>query len=110
VFRGIFLLDPRQSCRPGPPFRLLFPRLQAKSSAWSGSEIHNHQCPRPLEAGGQQQLTATGTFSDGSTQDLTSTVKWSSSDSNVTVVPGGLAKVGSSAGKVQSPPLRPGAG
>src|SRR5712691_10542803 len=31
-----------------------------------------------LTEGSQQQFTATGTFSDGSTQDLTKTVRWSS--------------------------------
>src|SRR5712692_9793139 len=42
--------------------------------------------------GSQQQFTATGTFSDGSTQDLTSRVTWSSSDiSAVTIDPAGLA-------------------
>src|SRR5207253_1644499 len=32
-----------------------------------------------MVSGAQQQFTATGTFSDGSTQDLTATVAWSSS-------------------------------
>src|SRR6266478_1495711 len=42
--------------------------------------------------GSQQQFKATGTFSDGSTQDLTSRVTWSSSDiSAVTIDPAGLA-------------------
>src|SRR5258708_7736768 len=42
--------------------------------------------------GSQQQFTATGTFSDGSTQDLTKNVRWSSSDrSAVTIDPPALA-------------------
>jgi len=39
-----------------------------------------------------QQFTATGTYSDGSTQDLTATATWVSSDTTVaSIVPGGLA-------------------
>src|SRR5229473_2973037 len=42
--------------------------------------------------GSQQQFTATGTFSDGTTQDLTKNVRWSSSDSSaVTIDSTGLA-------------------
>src|SRR5260370_1131523 len=42
--------------------------------------------------GSQQQFTATGTFSDGSTQDLTKSVRWSSSDNSiVTIDSAGLA-------------------
>jgi uncharacterized protein YjdB len=45
-----------------------------------------------LAAGQSQQLTATGTFSDGSTQDLTNQVAWSSSSSsNVSVSTTGVA-------------------
>ncbi len=39
-----------------------------------------------LSAGTQQQLTAVGTFSDGSTQDLTSSLQWSSSDTSKATV------------------------
>ena len=47
--------------------------------------------PVALSAGGSEQLTATGFFSDDSTQDLTDSVVWSSADSKVaTVEPGGL--------------------
>jgi len=43
-------------------------------------------------AGKTQQFTATGTYSDGSTQDLSSTASWSSSDTTVaTVNSAGLA-------------------
>jgi PKD repeat protein len=35
--------------------------------------------------GGTRQYTATGTYSDGSTQDLTTTATWSSSNPNVTI-------------------------
>ncbi len=42
--------------------------------------------------GSQQQFTATGTFSDGSTQDLNRRATWSSSDSSaVTIDSAGLA-------------------
>ena len=49
--------------------------------------------PSPVNvgSGGTAQLTATGTFSKGATQDLTNTVKWSSSAPGVaTVSPTGL--------------------
>jgi uncharacterized protein YjdB len=39
-----------------------------------------------LAAGQSQQLTATATYSDGSTEDLTSTVTWASSNSTVATV------------------------
>ncbi len=39
-----------------------------------------------LVIGDSQQLTATGTYSDGSTLNLTSSVSWSSSDSSITTV------------------------
>src|SRR5260370_30505395 len=42
--------------------------------------------------GSQQQFTATGTFSDASTQDVTKSVRWSSSDNSiVTIDSAGLA-------------------
>lgn len=45
-----------------------------------------------IAMGNTQQYTATGTFSDGSTQDLTSSVNWSSSAPNVvSIAAGGLA-------------------
>ena len=41
----------------------------------------------PSVAGGsQQQFTATGKFSDDSTQDLTKTVRWSSSDNSIVTI------------------------
>jgi uncharacterized protein YjdB len=49
-----------------------------------------------VPVGGSEQFTATGTYTDGSTQNLTSTASWSSSSSSATVN-GGLA-VGVSAG------------
>jgi uncharacterized protein YjdB len=50
-----------------------------------------------ISLGGTQQFTATGTFSDGTTEDLTAQVTWSSSDVSVaTITAGGLA---STAGK-----------
>ncbi len=46
----------------------------------------------PIAAGNTQQFTATGSYSDGSTKDITSTAIWISSNPAVaTVVPGGLA-------------------
>jgi uncharacterized protein YjdB len=47
-----------------------------------------------IAAGLTQQFTATGTFSDGSTQNLTSSVTWSSSNTTVATITaaGGLAK------------------
>jgi hypothetical protein len=51
-----------------------------------------------ITAGNQQPFTATGVFADGSTQDETATVTWTSSNSAVaTIVSGGLAS-GVSAG------------
>jgi trimeric autotransporter adhesin len=45
-----------------------------------------------LLVGTLQQFTATGTFSDGSQQDITSSVTWSSSNNSVVSIPaGGLA-------------------
>jgi hypothetical protein len=45
-----------------------------------------------LVLGTVQQFTATGTFSDGSTQDITGTVTWASSnDTMASINPGGLA-------------------
>ncbi len=44
-----------------------------------------------IVAGTTQQFSATGTFSDGTTQDLTSQVSWSSSvDSNTSIVKNGI--------------------
>ena len=42
----------------------------------------------PAERGGTQQFTATGTYSDDSTQDLSSAVTWDSSDTSVATVDG----------------------
>lgn len=42
-----------------------------------------------LLLGAVQQYTATGTYSDHSTQDITATVTWSSSDTNVASIDGG---------------------
>jgi trimeric autotransporter adhesin len=50
-----------------------------------------------ISLGGTQQFTATGSFSDGTTEDLTAQVTWSSSEVSVaTITAGGLA---STAGK-----------
>jgi len=50
-----------------------------------------------ISLGGTQQFTATGNFSDGSSENLTAQVTWSSSEVSVaTISPGGLA---STAGK-----------
>ncbi|HVX57202.1 MAG TPA: Ig-like domain-containing protein, partial [Candidatus Saccharimonadales bacterium] len=48
-----------------------------------------------IAKGATQQFTATGTFSDSSTQNITGSVTWSSSNTTVaTVTPGGLAAAG----------------
>ena len=48
--------------------------------------------PASISLGGTQQFTATGNFSDGTTENLTAQVTWSSSDVSVaTISPGGLA-------------------
>ena len=39
-----------------------------------------------LPRGTVQQFTATGTYSDGSTQDLTTSVSWTSSDTSVATI------------------------
>lgn len=44
-----------------------------------------------IAPGGDQQFTATGKYSDGSTKDLTSSVQWSSSDKTVAGVATGMA-------------------
>src|SRR5205807_2699225 len=52
-----------------------------------------------IAKGTTDQFTATGTFSDGSTQNLTGSVTWASSSAAATIAPGGLltgAAVGSS--------------
>jgi uncharacterized protein YjdB len=41
-----------------------------------------------VQAGGTKQMTATGTYSDGSTKTITSTVDWSSSDTSEATVSG----------------------
>lgn len=47
-----------------------------------------------LFLGANQQFTATGTLRDGTTQDLTKTVKWSSSDSTVMLLNNSTGRVG----------------
>ena len=49
--------------------------------------------PPTLAAGTTLQLYATGTYSDGSTQDITSTATWSPSTTNATVVAGLITAV-----------------
>lgn len=52
-----------------------------------------------IQFGGTQQFTATGTFGDGSTQSITSSVTWTSSSTNIaTINSSGLATAGNSAG------------
>ena len=47
----------------------------------------------PLEVGSKRQFSATGTYGDGSTSDITSQVTWTSSDTTKATItsPGGLA-------------------
>jgi len=40
---------------------------------------------------GTQQFTATGHYSDGSTQDLTSSISWSANNAGASITAGGLA-------------------
>jgi uncharacterized protein YjdB len=47
-----------------------------------------------IALGTTQQFTATGTFTDGSTQDLTSTVTWSSSSSAVAIISNAMGSYG----------------
>jgi hypothetical protein len=51
-----------------------------------------------LAVGSTQQLTATGTFSDGTTENLTNQVNWISGSSFVTVSSNGLARAVGPAG------------
>jgi uncharacterized protein YjdB len=51
-------------------------------------------------------LHATGTYSDGSTKDLTSSVTWSSSDSNAASVSASGIATGVATGIVTKEPLR----
>src|ERR1700709_2775895 len=48
--------------------------------------------------GSNLQFTATGTYSDGHSADITSSVSWSSGDPAVSVAPSGLATVTGSSG------------
>jgi uncharacterized protein YjdB len=50
--------------------------------------------------GAQQQFTATAQLSNGSTKDMTSSVQWSSSDSNIASIGAGGTASGSAAGTV----------
>ncbi len=48
---------------------------------------------KSFPTGVSQQFTASGSYSDGTTKDLTSTAMWSSSNTSVaTITPGGMAK------------------
>ena len=61
-----------------------------------------------INTGATQQFTATGSYSDGSTQNLTSQVTWTSSDTSVaTIISGGLAS-GVSAGTTTITAAMPG--
>src|ERR1043165_1575824 len=53
-----------------------------------------------IGAGSQQQFHATANFSDGSTQDVTSSAIWSSSDANIASVDAGGLATGSTSGTV----------
>ena len=52
-----------------------------------------------IAAGTGQQFTATGKFSDGNSQDMTSSVQWGSSDSNIAAVKGAGMVNGLAAGQ-----------
>lgn len=51
-----------------------------------------------IAAGTQQQFTATGTYTNGSTQNLTGSVSWSSSVTNIATVSSGGLAIGVAAG------------
>jgi uncharacterized protein YjdB len=53
-----------------------------------------------IGAGAGQQFTATAHMSDGTSKDVTATVQWSSSDSNIASVTSGGMATGSAPGKV----------
>jgi len=63
------------------------------SSANSLSKIAVSPLEGSVGVGASQQLMATGTYSNGSTQDLTASAAWSSSSTSVATItsPGGLA-------------------
>ena len=89
--------------------------IQATSGSISGSTVLTVTAPvlvsiavtpanPSIAAGQQQQFTATGTYSDGSHQNLTSTATWTSSAPSVaTISSGGLATGVAAA----APPFRP---
>jgi 6-phosphogluconolactonase (cycloisomerase 2 family) len=56
---------------------------------------------RVIVGSGSQQLSATGTYSDGTTQDITKSVEWSSSDDRIARIDAaGLAQAGGASGSV----------
>ncbi len=65
--------------------------LTATGAALNAITVNSPQSLLPL--GTTTRLTATGTYSDGTAQDLTSSVQWSSSSQNVVAIsPGGVAQ------------------
>lgn len=69
------------------------PVLTVKSSAITLSSIAITPSGATVAAGTSKQLTATGTYSDGTTQDITASVTWTSSDTGVaSITAAGLAK------------------
>src|SRR5713226_5011147 len=74
------------------PFALLASLLLAGCSNGSGTApktlqaIQVSPAGKSIPLGTQQQFTATGQYSDGSTQDLISSVSWSSSSTTVATI------------------------
>ncbi|HEX4783190.1 MAG TPA: Ig-like domain-containing protein [Candidatus Sulfotelmatobacter sp.] len=64
------------------------------------SSIQVSPASMSIGMGAQQQFTATAQLSDGSTKDMTSSVQWSSSDSNIASIAAGGTASGSAAGTV----------
>ena len=64
------------------------------------SSIQVSPASMSIGMGAQQQFTATAQLSDGSTKDMTSSVQWSSSDSNIASIGAGGIASGSAAGTV----------
>src|ERR1700722_1536487 len=90
-------------------------KIQATSGAVSGSTVLNISAATltsiavtpvnpSIVKGATQQFTATGTFSDTSTQDITTSVTWVSATTGVaTITSAGLAKgVGAGSSKIQA--------
>src|SRR5215470_12750036 len=80
IFATSMFLSCGGSSSPPPP-----PTLQSIAVSPGNAQLF---------LGTNQQFTATGKLTDGSSQDLTQTVKWSSSDSTVMLLNNSAGRVG----------------